>query len=104
MGHDISGFNKRGIEVAYARYGMSNPGARILYKVLNAEDYDGGVSGIGIEKKFNENQIVEAIAKCLTINWDEVSEGDYEKEKIEGFLKDCLNTATEEGEVKIFFG
>lgn len=104
MGHDISGLNKQGKEVAYARYGMSNSCARILYKVLNAEDCDGAVSGTGVEKVFTENQILEAVARCLTIRWDEINDGEHEKEKIEEFLKGCMDTATEEGEVTIFFG
>ncbi len=47
MGHDISGFNKAGQEIAYARFSMGNCNALILYRLLNAQKYYAGVSGSG---------------------------------------------------------
>jgi hypothetical protein len=106
MGHDISGYNKENKEVVYTRYGSWNEGARHLYRVLGAQSSDGGVSGVGEEIYFDENQIRDAILKSETIDWSNIeqTEPEYEKDKLAKFLDGLLRTATNEGKVKVYFG
>ncbi|WP_261176734.1 hypothetical protein [Anaerobacillus sp. CMMVII] len=61
MGHDISGFNKAGEEIAYARFSMGNYNAIILYSLLDADDYYAGVSGSGKGSTFSTQQIEKAL-------------------------------------------
>lgn len=103
MGHDISGYNKQEEQIAYARYSMNNNSARTLYEVLEVYDFDGGVSGIGAQEKFNAERIKQAIENFKNIDWADFEDGAYEKEKLETFLNNCLKTAQEEGEVTISF-
>jgi len=108
MGHDISGFNKAGDEIAYARFSMGNHNAFVLYNLLNANDYYAGASGSGddstisvqqIEKALNEfNQIynnVSSRSKSAFLAWDQ--------KQIHDFIINCLATAQKEGSVKVLF-
>lgn len=108
MGHDISGLNKAGEEIAYARFSMGNYNAHILYSLLDANEYNGGVSGIGdvstfsiqqIEKALNAyNQFFEnndSLSECDNVSWDQ--------KQIQNFILNCLATAKKEGNVKICF-
>ena len=104
MGHDISGYNKQGEEIAYARYAIGNGNSEKLYNVLDAWEYYGGVSGLGQSAKYNVRQIEQAIEKFKAINWDNIEDWEYEKNKLERFLNNCLETAKREGEVSIYFG
>lgn len=55
-------------------------------------------------KRINsEKQIEQAIKKFKAINWDGVKDWEYEKEKLETFLNNCLMIVKEEGEVEILF-
>ncbi|MNW45848.1 hypothetical protein D3C74_231200 [compost metagenome] len=106
MGHDISGYNKENKEVVYTRYGSWNEGARHLYRVLDVQSLDGGVSGVGEEIYFDENQIRNAISRAETIDWSNIeqTEPEYEKDKLAKFLDGLLCIATNEDKVKVYFG
>ncbi len=110
MGHDISGYNRAGEEIAYARFSMGNYNAAILYHLLDANEYYAGFSGSGgstalstrqIEKALNEykqlfKNDVSSIAESDFSNWDQ--------RQILDFIQNCLATAQKEGSVKVFFG
>ncbi|UCZ52608.1 hypothetical protein LGQ02_17615 [Bacillus shivajii] len=110
MGHDISGFNKAGEEIAYARFSMWNDHATILYSLLDASDYYAGVSGIGDTSTFSTQQIEKALNeyKKLFDNGDSsLPENDFvtwDLEQILNFIQNCLAIAKEEGSVKVYFG
>jgi hypothetical protein len=65
MGHDISAYKKGdNKEIAYLRIGASNrTKANIFYASLDAQKYDGGVSGTANEIDFNLNNIKLAKSK-----------------------------------------
>jgi hypothetical protein len=110
MGHDISGYNKAGKEIAYARFSMGNYNATILYNVLDANNYYAGVSGSGGSSTFSIQQIEKAmnaykqfykngdssLAKKEFFAWDQ--------KQILNFIQNCLATAKLEGSVRIYFG
>ena len=108
MGHDIMGFNKKGEEKAYARYSMSNPNSTLLYKALNSMKHNCGVSGCGDERDFTVEQVEKAIEfakKLKKHDFDEDSDyPNYERDKLNDFLKNCLQVAKKEGKVRILFG
>lgn len=108
MGHDISGINKAGEEIAYARFSMGNYNAHILYSLLDANDYDAGVSGIGDVSTFSIQQIEKALSAYnqLFDNRDSLSESDnlsWDKNQIQNFILNCLATAKKEGNVRVCF-
>ncbi|MDQ0253516.1 hypothetical protein J2S74_000888 [Evansella vedderi] len=110
MGHDISGFNRAGEEIAYARFSMGNYNATILYEVLNAYDYYAGVSGSGNTSTFSVQQIEKALNnfKKIYIKGDStLLESDYSNwdlKQILNFIQNCLETAQKEGSVRVYFG
>jgi hypothetical protein len=55
MGHDISGFNKEGEEIAYARFSMGNYNATILYDSLSES----------VSLDWDQKQILTFILNCL---------------------------------------
>jgi hypothetical protein len=101
MGHDISGYNKAGEEIAYARFSMGNYNANILYSLLDANNYNAGVSGSGDISTFSMQQIEKALNtyKELYNNGDSLSES-----QILNFILNCLATAQKEESVKVYFG
>lgn len=103
MGHDILGHNKTGKEVAYARFGMGNYNATILYSLLDADNYNAGVSGSGDIATFSVQQMDKALNsyKQLYNHGDSLS---WDQKQILRFLSNCLATAQEEGSVTVFFG
>ncbi|TWD94584.1 hypothetical protein FB550_113117 [Neobacillus bataviensis] len=103
MGHDISGYNKAGEEIAYARFSMGNYNATILYNLLDANNYYAGVSGSGGSSTFSIQQIEKALnafkqfyKKSDSLPWDQ--------KQILNFIQNCLATAKMEGGVRIYFG
>jgi hypothetical protein len=104
MGHDIGGFNKKGEEIAYARYSMSNYNSDLLYKAFDSSSFHAGVSGNGADKIFTIEQVKNAKVFLNNLNDDDFK-GDieYEKEKLENFIYNCLETAKKEGCVRIGF-
>ncbi|WP_240375241.1 hypothetical protein [Bacillus piscicola] len=110
MGHDICGFNKEGEEIAYARFSMGNYNALTLYKVLDAYEYYGGVSGIGRASNFSTEQMEKAwlayeeMANTDTSPSPESKFVEWDKKQISQFIQNCLKTAQEEGSVRVSFG
>lgn len=110
MGHDISGFNKVGEEIAYARFSMGNVNATILYRLLHAYKYYAGVSGSGGSTYFSTQQCEEALNSFnqFYTNGDSFPKNNifiqYDQKQIQDFLTNCLATAQKEGDVKVYFG
>jgi homoserine kinase len=102
MGHDISGYNKTGKEIAYARFSMGNYNATILYNLLDANNYYAGVSGSGDSSIFSIQQIEKAmnVYKQFYKNGDSLSD----QKQILNFIQNCLATAKIEGSVRVYFG
>ncbi|MBM4764821.1 hypothetical protein [Bacillus sp. B15-48] len=105
MGHDISGCNNAGKEVAYARFSMGNYNAIILYSLLDAEKYYAGVSGTGESSIFTFQQMEEALNACNQLFDSSVpqKEMNWDQKQIQDFILNCLETAQKEGSVKVFF-
>jgi hypothetical protein len=108
MGHDISGFNKIGEEIAYARFSMGNYNACILYNLLDANQYNAGVSGSGRSTTFSIQQIKKALQAYNQFfdNSDSLPEGDilfWDQKQIHKFILNCLATAEKEGKVEVCF-
>lgn len=109
MGHDISGYNKAGQEIAYARFSMGNYNALILYRLFNAYNYYAGVSGSGGSTSFSIQQIEKALEeyKQFYNHGDSPSESDsvnWDQKQILNFIRNCLETAQIEGRVRVYFG
>ncbi|MEH7493492.1 hypothetical protein [Neobacillus niacini] len=105
MGHDISGFNKAGKEIAYARFSMGNHNATILYRLLEAFDFYAGVSGAGRSTTFSTEQIEKALKayKEFFRTGDTLSGIDLlgvDQKQILKFILNCLATAQKE----VYFG
>jgi hypothetical protein len=108
MGHDISGYNKAGEEIAYARFSMGNYNAIILYDLLEANNYYAGVSGSGDSSTFSIQQFEKALNSYnqLYDNNDSLSESDFlnwDRKQILTFILNCLATAQNEGNVRVCF-
>lgn len=88
---------------------MSNVNASILYCVLDADEYNGGVSGIGAKVTFSAHQMEKAMDVLLQFynagDSTELKEAslNMDEEQILNFLLNCLKTAKEEEEVVIVF-
>ncbi len=109
MGHDISGYNKAGEEIAYARFSMGNYNAAILYSLLDADQFNAGVSGSGGGSTFSIQQIKKALNTYsqFSDNDNSLSDDDsltWDEKQIKRFILNCLATAQKEGSVKILFG
>lgn len=109
MGHDISGINKAGEEIAYARFSMGNYNATILYRLLDADDYYAGVSGTGESTTFSKRKIETALGAYNQTYGKVVSRSesnfiDWDLKQIHEFIQNCLTTAQKEGTVRVFFG
>lgn len=105
MGHDISGYNKAGEQIAYARFSMANYNATILYSLFDANNYNAGVSGSGNISAFSIQQIEKALNSYnqLYENSDSLSESDWDQKQISNFILNCLATAQKEGSVRVLF-
>lgn len=109
MGHDIYGINKNGEEVAYARFSMGNPNAIFLYTIMDADNYNAGVSGTGEVTTFSLQQMEKSwnAFKKYYSNTPLESDQEFEhwdEKQIFNFIRNCLTTAQKEGSVKVFFG
>lgn len=103
MGHDISGYNKAGKEIAYARFSMGNYNSIILYNLLDANQYYAGVSGSGDSSTFSLHQIQKALNDYNQLYDHSLSESDWDLKQILKFIKNCLVTAQKEGSVRVCF-
>ena len=109
MGHDISGYNKAGKEIAYARFSMGNYNATILYNLLDANNYYAGVSGSGDSSIFSIQQIEKAmnVYKQFYKNGNSLSESEFltwDQKQILNFIQNCLAIAKIEWSVRVYFG
>jgi hypothetical protein len=106
MGHDISGLNKAGEEIAYARFSMGNYNSIILYSLLDANEYYAGVSGSGNSSTFSMKQIEKALHTYNQIYGDgnSLSENHWDLKQIWNFIQNCLATVKVEGSVRVYFG
>jgi hypothetical protein len=106
MGHDISGFNNTGEEIAYARFSMGNYNSTILYSLLEANQFYAGVSGSGKSTTFSINQLEKALNTYNQLygNGKSLSERDWDLKQIQDFIQNCLQTAQKEGRVNVYFG
>ncbi|MET3682554.1 hypothetical protein ABID56_000635 [Alkalibacillus flavidus] len=104
MGHDIYGVNQNHQQVAYARFHMFNDVAHNLYQLLDSEECDGGVSGIGVQKTFSKEQIKQALDQ-YSQHYGHLSKQslDMDYEQINQFLHDCLSSAEQDGSVTVCF-
>lgn len=107
MGHDIYGINRSGKEVAYARFSMWNHNANILYDLLDAQKYNGGVSGIGATAVYTRQEIEKALHDFRERFKKDIPYADedwiWDRKQILEFMENCLTTAREEGSVRIVF-
>jgi hypothetical protein len=106
MGHDISGYNNTGEEIAYARFSMGNYNSTILYNLLDANEYYAGVSGSGNSSTFSIKQIEQALKTYNQLygNGNSLSESDWDLKQIQDFIRNCVATAQKEGSVSVYFG
>jgi hypothetical protein len=106
MGHDISGLNNTGEEIAYARFSMGNYNATILYSLLDANQFYAGVSGSGKSSTFSIKQIEKALSTYNQLygNGKSLSERDWDLKQIQDFIQNCFATAQKEGKVNVYFG
>ncbi|MFB3169376.1 hypothetical protein P5G62_019895 [Neobacillus sp. 179-C4.2 HS] len=106
MGHDISGFNNTGEEIAYARFSMGNYNSTILYSLLEANQFYAGVSGSGKSTTFSINQLEKALNTYNQLygNGKSLSERDWDLKQIQDFIQNCLANAQKEGRVNVYFG
>lgn len=95
MGHDIYAYKRPHDEVAYLRRSMGNPEARIIYRLLDAEQYDAGVSGDGSWATFYRDQLEQAASRA---------ELDGCPEDIRSFLKLALEADPGDDGIIIHFG
>lgn len=108
MGHDILGYNKAGGEIAYARFSMSNHNVTVLYRLLDATQYDAGVSGSGNSATYTVPQLENAL-NLFNQSFGEIDSSSkhhytvWDLKQIRDFIVNCLATAKNEGSVKIFF-
>ena len=109
IGHDIFGYNQNGESIAYARFSMSNSAAGILYRLLDATEFDGGVSGIGAKETYSIQQMEKSLENFKRIYYrigsskHENSFLEQDLEQISNFITKCLQTANEEGDVTVIF-
>jgi hypothetical protein len=107
MGHDISGFNRIGEEIAYARFSMWNQNAVILYHLLESTKYHAGVSGSGGSSTFTTQQIEKALNSYKQFyHGVDLPDNEFMKldqKQIEDFIINCLATANKEGRVRVRF-
>ncbi|MCT2534822.1 hypothetical protein NC661_04215 [Aquibacillus koreensis] len=110
MSHDICGYNIAGEEIAYARFTKNNPFANMLYSLLEAWEYNGGVSGIGSHVIYSLQQMEKAKDTYRQMFDDHASfntdrnELYYDQKQILAFIENCMATAQEEGSVSLYFG
>ena len=97
MGHDISGYRAEDTEqrheIAYLRRSAFNPLNVTIYNALDCHEMNGGCSGIGWERKFTQEELLEALSRIP-------SGGEYDPERT--FLNDCAS-AGKDGVIIAFY-
>jgi hypothetical protein len=72
-------------EAAYLRRGSSNPWRHTLYDVLDAQEFDGDVSGVWAARWFNRGQLQTALARLQ----QRLADGQEVQPEID-FVQACL--------------
>ncbi|MFD2762506.1 hypothetical protein [Lentibacillus juripiscarius] len=107
MSHDIIGHNKAGEAIAHLRFTMNDVNSSLVYSLLESSDYYAGVSGTGDIVRFSQQQIEKALENY---NKDRIKYPGgkrfetWQRNEIQKFFKNCLETAKKEQTVQIFFG
>lgn len=101
-------FNKNDEEISYLRFTMGDSNAFLLYDLLDAHEYNGGVSGLGKSTAISLEQIEKAVQTYNFIrdqhSYDESNEfGIWQHNEIAIFLENCLKTAKIEKNVRVLF-
>ena len=100
--------NQANQEVAYVRFSMGNYSSIDFYRLFDALQYHGGVSGIGASAKYTVSQVERALQlfqqQFQQKNAKEESDfAAYERREIQTFIENCLSTAKKEGIVRISY-
>lgn len=109
MSHSICGYNKAGEEIACARFSYRNPVASSLYDILDACEYHAGVSGSGDSAFYSLQQMKKALESYEEIFQSnfiiQAHQGptDWDQKQVAHFIEKCLETALNEGKVRISF-
>lgn len=110
MGHDIYSYNQEGEILQQVRFTMGDAYAPLFYDLFDAQQYNGGVSGVGATMMLSTSQVEKALERYLQIadyaflyqnNKGEIL--DWQQKEIVKFIETCLEIAREEGEVKVAF-
>ena len=101
-------FNKNDEEISYLRFTMGDSSAFLLYDLLDANEYNGGVSGLGKSTAISLEQIEKAVQSYNLIRdqqlYDERNEfRNWQHNEIVIFLENCLKTAKTEKNVRVLF-
>src|SRR5262245_1020696 len=83
-------------EAAYLRRGSSNPWRHTLYEVLDAQEYDGDLSGVWAAQWFDRTRLRTALARLR----QRLAEGQEVQPEI-GFVQACL-AALPPGRTSVF--
>ena len=110
MSHSVCGFNKAGEEVFCVDFSYRNSVATSLYQILDAYDYHAGVSGSGDSAVYSLQQMEKAldtykeIFNSNVISHPNQDPSDWYQKQVLDFILKCLETAQNEGEVRVYFG
>lgn len=101
-------FNKNDEEISYLRFTMGDANAFLLYDLLDAHEYNGGVSGLGRSTAISLVQIEKAVhiynSAIEQQPYDESNEfRNWQHNEIVNFLENCLKTAKKEKNVQVLF-
>lgn len=99
------------VQVSYFRRSTryySGPHGELLYKVLEAEDCSGGVSGYGVERRFGREQIGRALVQLRRMAQEDPVDDEDEPSVADelAFITDCADYIVNNGvpDVLIYFG
>jgi Fe-S oxidoreductase len=89
MSHEIEAYVYRGDTLfpifEMRRAGLDNPLRHVIYRLLGAEEFDAGCSGVGNGRWFTQEEIKAAIARLPAEQ--EAEQDDLERERL--FLERC---------------
>lgn len=100
--------NKSEEEIGYLRFTMGDLNAFLLYDLLDANDCNGGVSGLGKSRTIFLEQIEKAV-QTYNSNWEHQTHDEsnefimWQHHEIINFLEKCLEAATKEDSVEVVF-
>lgn len=101
-------FNQNDEEIGYLRFTMGDPSAFLLYDLLDSNEYNGGVSGLGKSTIISLQQIEKAV-QTYNLTKDRQSYSDisefriWQYNEIANFLDSCLKTAKIENNIVVLF-